>query len=146
MRSWETGILLLALLVGAALVPCVNATVSPVQEAILKNVTTGDFTPAPEFRDYLSAPSLSGVWIWRAMYIARTSVSPASGHKMFGDYLAGPHGQVNTQWAYPYSGAVYLSMTVGSPESLEYGLAYTVVNLENATVLSDGFTDWHRYW
>jgi hypothetical protein len=67
-------------------------------------------------------------------------------HKKFGDYLKSSHGPITFEWAYPYTGSIHLSMPVGNLSSNEYGLAYALVNIDNQSIQSEGFVDWHKYW
>lgn len=148
MRSMKTCVVLLALLlVGMAIVPCVSATMDLTKQEVLKKVTINRFNPSKEFLEYMNAPSLTLDEKREAVKITGSSAAGLAGtQKKFGDYLNSSHGPMTILWAYPYSGDIYLSMTVGSPASDEYGLAYAIVNVDNATVLSEGFTDWHTYW
>jgi hypothetical protein len=148
-------ILLILLLAGMALMPMVSATANLTNEHRVKKVSASCFIPSVEFIAYIHAPSITGQQKIEVVRIASApglqgALSSASGlsgtGKPFSHYLNGLHGPVTIHRAYPYSGNLYLSMTVGSPDSDEYGLAYAIVDRENSTVLEEGFTDWHKYW
>lgn len=113
-----------------------------------------EITLNQESQNYLNVPPVTELQKADALRIASGSVSNAAGYstsgqinnKKFGDYLRDSHGTVGSGWSYPYSGNIRLSMTVGSQSSIEYGLAYAVVDPHSETVISEGFTDWHKYW
>jgi hypothetical protein len=120
-----------------------------------KKISTVHFGPSKDFTDYINTPSITGIQKIDALMIASTStlnshLSSAANagvpHKNFGDYLRSSHGPITIEWAYPYTGNVRLSMPVGSLSSNEYGLAYALVNIDNRSILSDGFVDWREYW
>jgi len=120
-----------------------------------KKISTVHFGPSKDFTDYINAPSITGIQKIDALMIASTSTpnsylssaaNAAATHKNFGDYLRSSHGPITIEWAYPYTGNVRLSMPVGSLSSNEYGLAYALVNIDNMSILSEGFVDWHNYW
>src|SRR5208337_3190599 len=110
------------------------------REELITKVSTVHFVSSKDFTDYINAPSITGIQKIDALMIASTSMqnTPPSStasvgaiHKKFGDYLKSSHGPIAIEWAYPYTGDIYLSMPVGSLSSNEYGLAYATVNIDN---------------
>jgi len=125
------------------------------KEEFSKKISTIHFAPSKDFTEYINAPSITEIQKIDALMIASTSTqnshlssaaNAGATHKSFGDYLRSSHGPITIEWAYPYRGNVRLSMPVGSLSSNEYGLAYALVNIDNVSILSDGFVDWHNYW
>lgn len=125
------------------------------KEELSKKVSTVHFGPSKDFTEYTNAPSITGIQKIDALMIASTStlnshLSSAANagvtHKNFGDYLRSSHGPITIEWAYPYTGNVRLSIPVGSLSSNEYGLAYALVNIDNMSIRSEGFVDWHEHW
>ena len=123
------------------------------KEGLLTRDSTVHFVPVKDFIDYVNAPPLTRNQKTEALKIASDSKTNSSFSTLnettdekFGDYLSSQHGQITIMWAYPYNGDVYLSMRVGLPTSNVYSLAYATVNVENGSVISEGFGDLHNYW
>lgn len=125
------------------------------KEELSKKSSTVHFGPSKNFTEYINAPSITGIQKIDALRIASTSTldshllsgaDAGATHKKFGDYLKSSHGPITFEWAYPYTGIIRLSMPVGNLSSNEYGLAYAHVNIDNQSIQSEGFVDWHKYW
>ncbi len=132
MKRRKMGVILLALLVGGMMiVPLVSAADSPMNAPPMTGIQKIDALLVA------SAPTLNAL---------TSTVGGGAAHKTFGDYLRGSHGPLTIAWAYPYTGDIRLSMPVGSLSSDEYGLAYAIVDIDNRSIPSEGFVDWHTYW
>jgi len=125
------------------------------KEELSKKSSTVPFCLSKNFTEYTNAPSITGIQKIEALMIVSTSTlnshllsgaDAGATHKKFGDYLKSSHGPITFEWAYPYTGIIRLSMPVGNLSSNEYGLAYAHVNIDNQSIQSEGFIDWHKYW
>ncbi len=92
-----------------------------------------------EFLDYQNGPPITREQKDTALAIARKSGK-------FHAYLNESHGPITFAWAYPYSGVVRMTMTVGSPSQRDYGLVSLNVDLDRGQPGNVSFMDWKKYW
>ena len=107
--------------------------------ALAKINQSYSYTPSREFLEYMNAPELTRQQKESALKIALTS-------KKFQGYMNESHGPISFGWAYPYSGMVRLSMTVGSAASPVYGLASVYIDIDREALGNESFIDWKKYW
>ena len=107
--------------------------------ALAKINQSYSYTPSREFLEYTNAPALTREQKESALRIAFTS-------KKFQGYMNESHGPISFGWAYPYSGMVRLSMTVGSATSPVYGVASVYIDIDREALGNESFIDWKKYW
>lgn len=105
----------------------------------VKRTSAASNPPPREFLDYMNAPAITREQKDIVLRIAMNS-------EKFQVYQNESHGPITFVWAYPYSGVVHMTMTVGSEMSPEYGLVSVDVNPDCGQVDNVSFTDWRKYW